>query len=78
MVQEPATLPVTTHAELMVAIAVSLLFHVPPVVVLLSVVVAPPAHTVLDPVIGFGTGGAFTVNRSVALFVHPLALGNVV
>ena len=56
-------MPVTTPEELIVAIAVVLLLHVPPAVISLSAVVAPPAQTFVIPVIPAGViGNGFTVS----------------
>jgi len=64
----PAETAVTTPAPVpTVATVVVLLDHVPPVVVLTNVTVAP-AHTGTDPVIA--TGELLTVTTAVA--VHPV------
>jgi hypothetical protein len=55
MVGVPPATPVTTLLVPMVASAVLLLLHTPPVVVSLNVVVRP-THTVAIPVIGAGSG----------------------
>ena len=57
----------------MVAIAVLLLLHIPPVVVLLNDIVEP-THTLPLPVIAATTGLAFTVTSLVTVVVQPLAL----
>jgi hypothetical protein len=67
MVLVPAVTPVITPAVLMVATDGVLLLHVPPVVVLLTVVVSP-AHTCSVPVMAAGSG--FTV--TVAVRIQPV------
>ena len=58
MVTAPAETPVTTPPGLIVAVAVELLLHAPPIVVSVSVMVWP-THTVLGPSIG-DTGSTTT------------------
>jgi hypothetical protein len=61
----PAVTPVTTPvADPTVAVAISLLLHVPPPAVLLLSVVTPPSHTVAIPVV---MAIGFTVIKVVAL-----------
>lgn len=60
---EPTDTPVTTPDELIVATVVGVIAHVPPGVVLVSVVLAP-THTVLFPEIA--AGAAVTVTTRVA------------
>lgn len=69
----PAVTPVTTPVEeLIVATAVLLDVHTPPVVVLDNVVV-DPAHTAVVPVIDATVGNAVTVTAVAALVVeHPV------
>ena len=64
MVVVPAAMPDTTPDVPIVAIAGVLLLHVPPVVVLAIVVVAP-AHTLIVPVMADTVGFAFTVTIAV-------------
>lgn len=71
MIAVPALTPLTMPVpEPTVAIAVLLLLHAPPVIVSLSVVVAP-THAVADPVIV--GGNAFTVTAFIALQPEPIA-----
>ena len=56
-------MPPTTPTEFTVAIAVALLLHDPPVIVLLSVVVAPVQRLALPAMLA---GTAFTVTAFVA------------
>ena len=68
----PADTPVTTPVELLiVATAVLLLLHTPPLELLLKVVVLPTQVLEL-PVIGPNTGLAFTVTPNVAVPTQPL------
>ena len=67
MVVVPAVTPVIMPAVLMVATDGVLLLHVPPMVVLLTVVVSP-AHTCSVPVMVAGSG--FTV--TVAVRIQPV------
>jgi hypothetical protein len=61
IVEVPAVMPKAIPEELpIVATDVVLLLHVPPPVVLVSVV-ADPTHTLKDPLIGFGAGFTVTV-----------------
>ena len=73
MVTVPAFTPVTSPAASAVAVATSLLLHVPPVVEEDKVVVAP-TQTEVIPVIGSTTGNGFTETSIVAIPIHPNAL----
>jgi hypothetical protein len=66
----PAATPVTTPLLLTKAIFVLLLDHVPPGVVLISVIVLP-MHTLVGPEIGLMVGKEFTVTEEVVL-LHPV------
>ena len=71
MVAVPAVTPVTIPDMPIVATAVLLLLHVPPVVVLLNVVVAV-AQTIAVPVMVPATGSGLTVTSIVAVAVPQL------
>ena len=68
MVVVPSSIPITAPAALTVPMAVFELLHVPPGVVLLSVVVLP-SHTVVVPVIAAGV--ALTTTLMVVVATPP-------
>ena len=71
MVAVPAVTPVTIPDVPIVATAVLLLLHTPPVVVLLNVVVEV-AQTIAVPVIVPATGSGLTVTFTVVVAVPQL------
>ncbi len=69
----PELTPVTVPDVPTVAIPVAVLLHVPPIVISLSEVVAPPAQTMEVPLIEAGvTGNGFTVITNVAAALPQL------
>jgi len=73
IVDVPVAAPVTVPVEPTVATTVLLLLHVPPVVVLLSDVVAP-WHTLIVPVIAATVGNGLAVTFAVTAAVQPKPL----
>ena len=71
MVAVPPETPVTSPVVLTVATAVALLLHVPPPVVLVSVILLP-AHTDEGPEIALTEGLTLTVTERVAVAVQPV------
>ena len=72
MVAVPAVSPVTLPEASIVATVMSLLLQVPPVTASASVVVPPPAHTVVVPVIVPADGPEPTLTVAVARLVPQL------
>ena len=69
----PDAIPVTMPVTPTVPVAMLVLLHVPPVVMSLSGVVAPPAHTTVVPVIAAGLiGKGFTVAITLAASLPQL------
>jgi hypothetical protein len=71
MVTVPVVMPVTTPAEEIVALAVLLLLHVPPAVVLVSDVAEPEQITVV-PAMGVGTDAVTILAEPFMFFVQPV------
>ena len=67
----PVFTPVTMPEVPTVATVVLLLLHMPPGVLLASVVVAP-GHTFIVPVIGVAVGAGVTILVTVAMPVQPV------